>query len=56
MIRRYLQQSARAAVEARDLKRLNAASEQLNSEAADVMEYRSIHHKRENQALKGNSP
>jgi hypothetical protein len=32
----------RAAVQARDLERINRAAEQLNSEAADVMEYQTI--------------
>jgi metal-responsive CopG/Arc/MetJ family transcriptional regulator len=39
VLRRYLRERARAAVEARDLARINAAAEQLNSEAADVLEY-----------------
>ena len=39
VLRRYLRQRVRAAVEARDLERINAASDLLNSEAADVMEY-----------------
>ena len=42
VLRRYLGQRARAAVEARDLERINAAAERLNSEAAHVMEYQAI--------------
>ncbi len=42
VLRRYLRERARAAVQARDLERINAASERLNSEAADVMEYQSL--------------
>ncbi len=47
VLRRYLRERARAAIEARDLERLNAASERLNSEATDVLEYQAI----ENQAV-----
>ncbi len=47
VLRRYLRERARAAIEARDLERLNAATERLNSEAAEVMEYQAI----ENQAV-----
>jgi len=39
VLRKYLQQRARAAVEARDLERINAASDRLNSEALDVLDY-----------------
>jgi metal-responsive CopG/Arc/MetJ family transcriptional regulator len=39
VLRKYLQERARAVVEARDLERINAASERLNSEASDVLEY-----------------
>jgi metal-responsive CopG/Arc/MetJ family transcriptional regulator len=39
VLRRYLRERARAAVAARDLARINAAAEQLNSEATDVLEY-----------------
>ncbi len=39
VLRRYLRECARAAVQARDLERIDAASERLNTEAADVMEY-----------------
>ena len=39
VLRHYLRERARAAVSARDLARLNAAEEQLNAEAADVLDY-----------------
>jgi len=39
VLREYLRQRARAALQARDLERINAAAQQLNAEAADVMEY-----------------
>ena len=42
VLRRYLRERARAAIEARDLERLNAASERLNSEAREVMEYQAV--------------
>ena len=39
VLRHYLREKARAAIHARDLEILNAASDRLNSEAADVLEY-----------------
>jgi len=42
VLRRYLRERERAAVQARDLERINRAAEQLNSEAADVMDYQTI--------------
>jgi metal-responsive CopG/Arc/MetJ family transcriptional regulator len=39
VLRRYLLERERAAVQARDLKRINHAADRLNAEAADVMEY-----------------
>jgi metal-responsive CopG/Arc/MetJ family transcriptional regulator len=39
VLRRYLRDRARAAAAERDLARINAAADQLNSEAAEVMEY-----------------
>jgi metal-responsive CopG/Arc/MetJ family transcriptional regulator len=39
VLREFLRERARAAVQARDLERINAAAQQLNAEAADVMEY-----------------
>jgi metal-responsive CopG/Arc/MetJ family transcriptional regulator len=35
----YLREQARAAVQARDLERINADFEKLNAEAADVLAY-----------------
>ena len=42
VLRRYLVELDRAAIQARDLERINRAAEQLNSEAADVMEYQTF--------------
>ena len=39
VLREFLRQRARAAVQARDLERINAAAQRLNAEADDVMEY-----------------
>ena len=39
VLRQYLRERARAAVQARDLELINAASDRLNSEAVDVLEY-----------------
>jgi metal-responsive CopG/Arc/MetJ family transcriptional regulator len=39
VLRRYLREQARAAIQARDLELINAASDYLNSEAADVLDY-----------------
>jgi metal-responsive CopG/Arc/MetJ family transcriptional regulator len=39
VLRKFLRERARAAVQARDLERINAAAQRLNAEAADVMEY-----------------
>jgi len=41
VLRRYLRQRQRAEVQKQDLKRLNRAAKQLNTEAADVIEYQS---------------
>ena len=41
VLRKYLVDRGRAAVEARDLERINAAFDRLNSEASDVLEYQS---------------
>jgi len=41
VLRRFLREQARAEAQARDLDRLNRAAEQLNTEAADVMECQS---------------
>ena len=42
VLRGYLLERERAAVQARDLERINRVAEQLNSEAADVMEYQTV--------------
>ncbi len=39
VLRRYLRERAKAALEARDLERLNGAADRLNLEAAEVLEY-----------------
>ncbi len=39
VLRRYLREQARAAIQARDLELINAGLDSLNSEAADVLEY-----------------
>ena len=39
VLRRYLLERERAAVQARDLERINLAADQLNAEVADVMDY-----------------
>jgi predicted transcriptional regulator len=39
VLRRYLSEHARALVQARDLKQLNHAADDLNREAADVLDY-----------------
>jgi Arc/MetJ-type ribon-helix-helix transcriptional regulator len=39
VLRRFLRSRARAEVEARDLERINKASDRLNAEVADVLDY-----------------
>ena len=39
VLREFLRERARAAVQARDLERINGAAGRLNAEAADVLEY-----------------
>jgi Arc/MetJ-type ribon-helix-helix transcriptional regulator len=39
VLRQHLRERARAAVQARDLERINAAAERLNGEALEVLEY-----------------
>jgi len=39
VLRRYLNQHARARIQARDLEQLNRAADVLNNEAADVLDY-----------------
>jgi metal-responsive CopG/Arc/MetJ family transcriptional regulator len=39
VLRRYLRGRAKAALEARDLERLNSSADRLNREAAEILEY-----------------
>jgi metal-responsive CopG/Arc/MetJ family transcriptional regulator len=39
VLRRYLLERAKAAIQARDLERINNAAERLNLEAAEVLDY-----------------
>ena len=39
VLRKYLNQRARAARDAQDIEKINRAAESLNAEAADVLEY-----------------
>lgn len=39
VLRKYLLERAQAAIQARDLERINNAADRLNAEAADAMEY-----------------
>jgi len=39
VLRRFLRSRARAEIEARDLERINQASERLNAEAAEILDY-----------------
>jgi metal-responsive CopG/Arc/MetJ family transcriptional regulator len=39
VLRRYLLERARTAINVRDLEKINQAADQLNAEVADVMEY-----------------
>lgn len=41
ILRRFLRDRARADLQARDLERINRSAEQLNREAADVLDYQS---------------
>ena len=41
VLRNYFRERARRKMQARDLERINAAADRLNSEAADVLEYQS---------------
>jgi metal-responsive CopG/Arc/MetJ family transcriptional regulator len=42
VLREFLRQRARAAIQARDLERINAAARRLNDEASDVLEYQGL--------------
>ncbi len=39
VLREFLRERARAAVQARDLERINAAAQRLNADASDALEY-----------------
>ena len=39
VLRRYLRERAKAAMQARDLEQLNNAADRLNLEAAEVLDY-----------------
>ena len=39
ILRKYLREQVRSRVQARDLERINAAADRLNSEAAEVLEF-----------------
>ena len=39
VLRRFLRSRARAEIEAHDLQRINRASDRLNAEAAEVLDY-----------------
>jgi metal-responsive CopG/Arc/MetJ family transcriptional regulator len=39
VLRKYLRDRSRAALQARDLERLNNAADRLNAEAAEVLDY-----------------
>jgi metal-responsive CopG/Arc/MetJ family transcriptional regulator len=42
VLRRYLREHERARVQARDLEQLNRAADELNAEAADVLDYQTF--------------
>jgi metal-responsive CopG/Arc/MetJ family transcriptional regulator len=42
ILRGYFRERSRRKTHARDLERINAAADRLNSEAADVMEYQAF--------------
>jgi len=39
VLRQFLREKARAAIQARDLELINAAADRLNAEAADILDY-----------------
>jgi metal-responsive CopG/Arc/MetJ family transcriptional regulator len=43
VLRKYLNQRARAARDAQDVEKINRAAESLNAEAADVLAYQITH-------------
>jgi metal-responsive CopG/Arc/MetJ family transcriptional regulator len=42
VLRKYMRDRKRAALNARDLVRINQAADRLNKEAADVLEYQAL--------------
>ncbi len=42
VLREFLRQRTLAAIQARDLERINAAAQRLNAEASDVLEYQAL--------------
>jgi metal-responsive CopG/Arc/MetJ family transcriptional regulator len=42
VLRSYVREKRRAQLHAQDLERINAAADQLNSEAADALEYQAL--------------
>jgi metal-responsive CopG/Arc/MetJ family transcriptional regulator len=42
VLRRYLSEHERARIQARDLEQLNRAADELNAEAADVLDYQTF--------------
>ncbi|MHB8499668.1 MAG: ribbon-helix-helix protein, CopG family [Candidatus Acidiferrales bacterium] len=42
VLKRYVREHKRAALNARDLERINRAADRLNREAADVLEYQAL--------------
>lgn len=42
VLRKYMRERKRAALNARDLERINRAADRLNREAADVLEYQAL--------------
>lgn len=42
VLRRYLKERERARIQARDLEQLNRAADELNAEAADVVDYQTF--------------
>jgi metal-responsive CopG/Arc/MetJ family transcriptional regulator len=42
VLRRYLTEQARARIQAHDLEQLNRAADELNAEAADVLDYQAF--------------
>ena len=56
VLRQYLREQAKAAIEARDLALLNDAADRLNLEAADVLRYQDRHVANGLRTCEGSSP